>query len=198
MRKSPRLLTAWKRLLFTPREEMWPKLPPRSGGCVWAREAEVRRRRFHREAPGVCGNVKRRFLFGASWAGKLVLIARGPRAFCTAGRSCCPGRRRVVAVLLAARIAGAATSAAKRRLCVCARSAGFAPTRQVCEIVSISRGYRSLLNGRAKLRLRSPPRCGGWGVGERAATSTAHRRLCLGARSSGFDRAHDAARNFYF
>ena len=41
MRKVPRLLTAAKRRLFTAREETWPKLPPRSGGCVWAREAAV-------------------------------------------------------------------------------------------------------------------------------------------------------------
>ena len=60
------------------------------------------------------------------------------------------------------RIDGGETSAAKRRLCVGARGAGFASELHGREIVSISRGPCS--KGRARLPFWSPPRRGGFVV----------------------------------
>ena len=100
-------------------------------------------------------------------------IARGSRAFRMVARCCGAGHRREAAVFSFARSDGATTSAAKRWLCVEARSAGFASEHQGREIVSISRGSR--LNGRAKLRF---------------LVAAAKRRFCCSREKNGAATPH--------
>ena len=152
---------------------MWPKLPPRSGGCLWARETAVSLWRIMgREIVFDCARIP------------AVLNGRAKLRFRSPPRS---------GGFFSARSEGATTSAAKRRLCVGARSGRFARVRNWFD----SAWDPGVLYGHATLRFRSPPRsgCFFFARSEGAAISAAYRRLRLRARSSGLAWAHAAARN---